>query len=338
MRIITCASYYGTGSSAIVDLLGEYDDFKYLGNYEFRFIQDPDGISDLEYNIVENNHRHNSGNSLKRYKRNVDFLAGGKFINKYESYFNNKWKEYSYKYIDDLTDFTYKGYWHQDVIEKGKIFYTYKRIINKILKRTIWRRESERSFNELPKEITICSNPSEEKFLEITRKYIYKLFSEANDTNKNNIIVDQLVPASNLKRYLRYFNDIKVFIVDRDPRDIYLLEKYIWKGNVIPTESVEKFCKWFLYTRNHRNNDVFQADKVFFLQFEDLIYNYKSKIIEIQNWLEVSSDTHIFKKKKFNPEKSILNTRLWEKGYGNKNEIEYIEKHLSKYIYNYSGV
>ena len=57
MKIITCASYYGTGSSAVTDLLSEYSSIRSLGRYEYRFAWDPDGVSDLEFNIVQNNNR-----------------------------------------------------------------------------------------------------------------------------------------------------------------------------------------------------------------------------------------------------------------------------------------
>ena len=76
MRIISCASYYGSGSSAITDLISEYEDVFSLTNEEFRFVQDPNGISDLEYNLVENFNRHNSGWALKQYKKKVDFYPG----------------------------------------------------------------------------------------------------------------------------------------------------------------------------------------------------------------------------------------------------------------------
>ena len=61
MRFITCASYYGSGSSVITDFVSEFSEVYSYGDFEFRFIQDPDGISDLEYNLVENFNRHNSG-------------------------------------------------------------------------------------------------------------------------------------------------------------------------------------------------------------------------------------------------------------------------------------
>lgn len=333
MRIISCASYYGTGSSAITDLLSEYNIGKSLSNYEFRFVQDPEGISDLEYNLVENHHRHNSGHALKRYKKKVDFLAGNKFIKKYEHFFNGNWTDISYEYIRQLTAFTYQGYWHQDVIDRGNGFYIRKRLINKVLQHSIWRREIERSLNELPKEITYCSMPTEELFLNLTKKYIDTLFLAANLENKQDVIVDQIVPPSNLKRYLRYFNDIRVFVVDRDPRDIYLLEKYIWKGNVIPTKDVKIFCEWYQYTRNHRKYEQYPTDKVMFIQFEDLIYRYEDSVAKIEKWLGYTKEEHIEAKKYFDPSKSICNTRIWDKIEGIDEEIDFIKKELQEYLY-----
>ena len=69
MRIVTCVGYYGTGSSAVVDLLKEYNNYSLVGKkyYEIRFVQDPDGISDLYHNVVENNHRHNTSHAIKKF-------------------------------------------------------------------------------------------------------------------------------------------------------------------------------------------------------------------------------------------------------------------------------
>ena len=100
-KIITCASYHGSGSSAISDLLKEFNNCHSCGDYEFRFIQDPYGISDLEFHLVENNHRLNSGYFLKKFKKKIDFLSGNRFFRRYEKYFNNKFKIYSYLYINN---------------------------------------------------------------------------------------------------------------------------------------------------------------------------------------------------------------------------------------------
>ena len=95
MRFISCASYYGSGSSAITDFVSEFDTVYSFTDEEFRFVQDPDGVSDLEYNLVENFNRHNSGHAIKRYKKLVDFYCGNMFGKKYEKFFHGNWKKYS---------------------------------------------------------------------------------------------------------------------------------------------------------------------------------------------------------------------------------------------------
>ena len=87
MKVITCASYYGCGSSAVTDLISEYEDVKALTNYEFRFIHDIDGISDLEHHLIDNPNRHNSGHALKRFKKLMKFNAGRSFCQRYEPFF-----------------------------------------------------------------------------------------------------------------------------------------------------------------------------------------------------------------------------------------------------------
>ena len=338
MRIISCSSYYGTVSSAVTDYISEFDNCFSLTNHEFRFVQDPGGISDLEYNLVENHHRHNSGHALKKYKKIVDFLSGNILIKKYEPFFNNQWKKISYEYIDSLTAFTQKGYWHQDVIDKGYGFYIRKRLMNKILQKSIWRGRKDYGLNEMPNEITLYSRPSEERFLSLTKEYIDKLFTSANKQNKEDVMVDQIVPPSNLSRYSRYFNDIKVFVVDRDPRDLYLLEKYIWKGTIIPTENVDIFCKWFKYTRVHRKDEVYDKENVMFVQFEDLIYKYDDTTEHIKQWLSYDEANHLLKNKYFDPSKSIKNTQLWNQISGVEKEMDYIKSELTEYLYDYTKI
>ena len=47
MKFISCASYYGTGSSAITDLISEYGSVFSFTDEEIRFLHDPDGVDDL---------------------------------------------------------------------------------------------------------------------------------------------------------------------------------------------------------------------------------------------------------------------------------------------------
>lgn len=334
MKFISCASYYGSGSSAITDFVSEFSSVYSFTDEEFRFIQDPDGIADLEYNLVENFNRHNSGHAIKRYIKLVDFYCGNMFGRKYEKFFHGNWKKYSDEYIKKITDFTYHGWWLYDLLDKGKFFYFRKRFVNKFLRITMWKNQPERTFNTLKKEITYCAHPSEDKFIKCTKEYIEKLFASVCE-GMDTVMVDQLVPPTNLDRYTRYFNNIKVVIVDRDPRDIFVLEKYVWKDGIIPTD-VNDFCKWFKYTRAHRKTESFNSEKVKLIKFEDMVYKYDETKADIINWLNLQENEHREKQQLFNPNKSIKNTQMWKKIKCDLKEIQYIEEELSEYLYNFS--
>lgn len=334
-KIITCAGYYGTGSSIVTDLLKEFSNCYSLGDYEFRFIQDPDGISDLDYNLVENNHRHNSGHALKKYERLAKFLSGNKFIKKYEYFFDNKFYVETEKYIKNLKDLEWKGMWHEDVRDRGILFYYIERSLNKIaiiLNRLLFNRK-ESGFTLLKDEKTYFSYPRE-KFYSYTKEYIEKLCSIANKEKKEFIIFDQLVPPTNIERYNRYFNNIKVIIVDRDPRDCYLLEKLYYKGTIIPVDEVNKFIKWYKLTREHRKYEK-DPKNVLRIKFEEAIYDYENCLKKILCFLELKERDHIKKKEFFNPDISKKNTQLWLKHNGLKDDIEKIEKELKEFCWNY---
>ncbi len=336
MKIISCSSYYGTGSSAVTDFVTEFSSVKSLGEYEFRFLHDTDGIADLQYHLVENHNRHNSGHALKRFKKLVDFYAGSRFAKRYEPYFGNRWKEISYKYIDSLTDFSFKGWWQYDLLDKGTGYYYRKLLINKLYKMTLGR-GNERTLNVLPNEITLCSRPTKEEFIEKTKKYLNELMIAANPEGAPMLMVDQLLPSSEIWRFLPYFDDVCTIVVERDPRDLYILEKFIWKGCLIPTDDVETFCKWYRYTRAHRKTEVYDSQKVMLLQFEDLIYHYDETSAKLRDWLGLKEEDHVDKLKKLDPSRSIRNTRLWKK-YDIGEELKVIETELSEYLYDYSQI
>lgn len=336
MRIITCASYYGSGSSAVTDYVTEYSTVKSLGNYEFRFLHDTDGIADLEYHLVWNHNRHNSGHAIKRFKKIVDFYAGNKIVSRYEPYFNFQWKKLAYNYIESLVDFSYHGWWQYDLLDRGIFYYNFKQLFSKIYRMTI-AHNTEKNLNVLPNEITYCSHPTQTEFDVKTKFFLQELLSAGNPENKPFIMIDQLLPTSNINRFWKFFDDIKAVIVERDPRDLYILEKYVWKGCVIPTETAEIFCSWYRYTREHRKTEEFDTERVMLLQFEDLIYRYEETSEKLQIWLGLEKKDHMMPLKKLNPAESIKNTKLWEK-YNIGDELWVIESQLTEYLYDYSAL
>lgn len=127
-------------------------------------------------------------------------------------------------------------------------------------------------------------------------------------------------------------------VVDRDPRDIYILSKYIWKDGIVPTEDLELFCKWFEYTRKHRKDEKYDESTTMLINFEDLVYKYPKTTTMLVEWLGLDMSHHAAPMSHFDPRKSINNTRLWEEFPEYGEEIEMIENRLKEYLYDYSGV
>lgn len=334
MRFITCTGYFSTGSSAVTDFVSEFDEVCSMSDAEFRFLHDPDGVDDLFFHLVENHNRHNAGHALKRYKKLVDFYSGGFLGRQYEKWFCGNWKRISYSYIDSLAEIKFRGWWAYDLYDRGVVYWFFKRLPNYLLHLTVWRNKPEMVFDTMKGEITYCAKPTQEEFIAKTKKYIYSLFGSYTD--KPVVMVDQIVPPSNIWRYTRYFDDIKVVLVDRDPRDIYILEKTKWKDPVIPHEGVEEFCKWFIYTREHRKKERFDRRNVMFLKFEDMVYHYETTSRRLCDFLGLDEKSHTRKGICFKPEVSRNNTRTWIDHPEYAEDIAYIEANLADYLYELS--
>lgn len=328
MKVITCASYYGSGSSAVMDLVSEYEGVKSLSNYEFRFLHDLDGISDLEYYLCECHNRHNSGHALKRFIRLSKFNAGNIFSRRYGSFFAGEYGKLTKEYVSNLTDFSYNGWWFYDLYEKGNVAYYLYQLVDKCLKKI-----SKNKFRILPKEITFCAHPSEKKFINCTQKYVHDLLCAANDTNAPYIAVDQILPSQNINRVMRYFSDeVFAFVIDRDPRDIYTLSKFYWRDCLNPYDDVNEFCQWYSYTRESGSPEILDDKHVLKIHFEDFIYNYNATIKKVEHLLGLSSAEHKFLFKKLNPKLSVHNTQVWKR-HNIDEDISIIEQRLTKYLY-----
>lgn len=340
-KIITCASYHGTGSSAITDFLKEFEGIKCFGSYEFRFLQDPNGLGDLEERLLKNNNRLNSDRAIYDFKRFVKKISKRSIRfwkkNMYKKVFNDQFLVITNKYIDKLIDLEWKGSWGDSLLRDRdfpfNIIYKIKRIKIIFLKVIQEIFKTKQKINPVL-EPFYYSYPSKEKFLNLTREYLESLWTATN-VQEEILAFDQLVPVCNITKYLDYFNNIKVIAVDRDPRDLYVLNKYVWNEAVIPTENVDIFIKHFKLLREHRKFENEDENKVLRIRFEDFVYNYEKTTEILINFLELNEKKHVYKKKYFNPNISVKNTQLFKKKFVSKEEINKIEKELSEFCYNF---
>lgn len=338
-KVLTTTGFYGTGSSAITDLVREYQNVCCQDDYEIRFLYDPDCISDLEYNLIENPNRHNTGHAIKRFKKQMSMLDHVWCFNRYSKYFNGIFKKEIDNFCDKIIITSYQSSWHYDVYERGKLFYVFSRFysnINKFLHKFLGVPLDGRGL--VPKdELSYIATYDENTFLSAVKSLTEKIIHSKNNDDKEFVLLDQLVPPSNISRYSRYVDNLKVIVVDRDPRDIYLLEKELWRGTIVPTDNVKTFCQWYKWTRELYYKDE-RPSNCMNLQFEDLIYNYETTVSQIEKFFGLNENDHIDKKKIFNPAVSKNNTKLWEIYSGYEDDLKYIERELPQYCYDFSSL
>lgn len=335
-KIVSCAGFGYTGSSIVSDYLSEFENVNTLaGSFEFRFLHDFGGISTLEDCIVHNYHKQSSDGAIHQYLQMVDYLSGNLFSRKYNKYFGGKFRELSYQFIDEITDAKWEGFMESTIMFKHPL----KRIvyyqIYPRLKKLINGGGNIGRF--YPRRDMYFSSPSKEYFDSCVRKYLNSLFEIIDPNNeKDYLYFDQIVPPSNVNRYLDYFDNIKIIVVDRDPRDIYVQNTYLIKESWIPSD-VGAFIKMY---KGQRNNVSREKDNtnILRIRFEDAIYKYEDFCNMINRFLGLSERQHINQKRYFNPQKSMENTRLWEKNNVDMKEIQQIKDSLYEYCYNYENI
>lgn len=325
-QYVIVAGYVWTGSSALVDLLKEYKG-AWESNVEFRLIKDSYGLTDLRYNIVENWDPLNVDNAIK------DFIWLTKTLNQKKSIvssglgygsqevFGNKFNIATNIFINKICDFRYEGTWWMTDFKCSKLQLLTKKIRRK-LKLT-------------KKEYMYYSSCNEKEFDEAVREYLNELFLIGkNQDNDRFAILDQALPAQNPYLLNKFFENSKMIIVDRDPRDVYvetLNGEMLIGPEIKKTRNVEIFLKW--HEQYHKNvNFIGKNSNIMKLNFEDLVLNYDNTINEIEKFLDFTPQDHISKFKFFNPEISEKNIGKW-KTHDHLEEIYLLQEKLSEYLW-----
>lgn len=328
-KVITCASYGGSGSSAISDLFKEFNNVYSSGDFEFTLCHDVDGISDLEFHLVENFHRMNCDEAIYRFKKLTKRLSKS-----YSVYIDN-FDELCENYIQSLIDVTWNGSWHMHYYRNSDLSRIINYSIPGLIKGKIARfKKSDYEVVTKKKQVQMNLGRPKDRFYEETRKFMSALIDNLKFSKEgiNYITMDQLVPATNTFRYIKYFDNIKIIVIDRDPRDLYLLNKMFWNEGWIPSENIDDYIKWFKLTRELDKDD--NSENVLRVQFEDLIYKYNETVLAIENFIDIDKEAHINRQKYLNPSISIKNTRLWEKYNDHNEDIKKIEENLKEYLTN----
>ena len=335
-RIIVPTGYMGSGSSAITDLVSEFVDCQNEHkSYEFVLMHCPNGVFDLEDKLLKGNNALRSDEAIRSFEKQMEKLYNKRFwwVGDYQNIIGENFKNITSKYISKIEEFNFSGFWYTHEEVDIKMFF--KLLIRKPLKLLTMNKVKFKKVLRYNDGMRI-SFIKDRDFYKYSHDYVYEIIEELSK-GKKNIILDQFVLPFNLHRIDNYFDDkLKVIVVERDPRDIFILNKYIWPQRnftvPMPTDANE-FCEF--YQKMRESEICTTSNKVLRIKFEDLIYNYDNELDRVMKFLGFTSNDHINKKKRFNPEISIKNTQLFRKE-EYKEEIKIIENKLKNYLYNFS--
>lgn len=334
-KIIIPTGYMGSGSSAITDILKEYKTIKTNEiDFEYVFLHTANGVFDLEYKLLSGNNTIRSDEAIRAFYSSMNELFDKKFYwpGNYKKYVSSQFLNYCNKFINEIIIGKYKdiySYYQQKPNLRIKIIRCFNKIINIISFKKI-KFKSPLLYKDM-----YLSFPSKKEYCKSAKKLVYSIAKDLG-LEKHNIVMDQLLLPHNLYKLNDYFdNNVRVVVVERDPRDVYILNKYYWreKDVSIPLPiDVYEFCN--VYQKMREAETCTKDSKILRIKFEDLIYKYDNSIKKIEKFIGLKKEEQILKYKYFNPNISKNNTQLFNNA-KYKEEIEIIEKKLDKYLYKF---
>lgn len=325
--VVGVCGYGYTGSGAVIDLLTEYEECSVNDDFEFCFTYIPYGLQDLKYSLIDHPSRYNSSEAaIKNFQRWV------KAQNSIHNYImmgtNRKFISLSKQFIEKLVSVSWKGYSSFDYVH-----YTWfqKKVLFRINRRILKFCGKHFHF-ELPifPNSEMCVGiTDEDAFMKASREYIGDIIESMRIDTRKIMVLNQPFEANAPEQSFPYFNDPRAIVVDKDPRDLYLLAKIVigTDARFIPTDSVDDFIRFYKTT----HACISSNDRILRLNFESLIYDYEATKMMIEKFVGVSN--HALPRTRFNPQESINNTQLFLKYREYEDDIKRIKDELKEWLF-----
>lgn len=336
-RIIVPTGYMGSGSSAVTDLLSELDRFDAPnGAYEYVFMHCPNGIFDLEDKLLQGNNALRSDEALHAFRCEMQSLYSLKnyWVGSYNKFISRDFLVYVDAFLNEIrTDCFVDTYWYymqKPVDWKMQATHYLRRILKVIFKDSI-NLKSPLQYPSMS-----IAFPTEAEFYLAARRFIDHIFNDLGRKEKN-LIIDQLLLPHNLYRIDNYFGEeLRVIVVERDPRDVFILNKYLWaeKNNAVPYPLNAKRFSLF-YKRMRQTEKIKESKQILRIHFEDLVYNYDQTVAKIISFVDSDLKKHVKKKERFDPATSIKNTQLFLMNKEYEMEAAVIAEELPEYLYSF---
>ena len=330
--IIGACGFGSTGSSAVTDYLKEYDNFQVLDQIEFTWVSGVDGLIDLDFHV---NHPHNrTGDSIKaisRYramcKRKLNsFISVGVSPEKLKRLTND--------FLDSIItvswDWNNRGEEPRGIVDRfRRSYYTRFNIVSK------WEVKHGQHWEGFPLDKVYLSVMPDD-FDEKAKKHVHDILLAMGADFSRPIILDQPFAGNNPQACFKFFDDPYAVVVDRDPRDNYVFAKtkLLGRFHLMPINRVEDFVKYY---RALRKNQPYTEphECVLSIKFEDMVYHYDEATARLREFFHLPDNPN--PKSIFDPAISMPNTQVWKRYPQFAKDIEYIEKELPEYLFDYTG-
>lgn len=323
--------FIGTGSSAVSDILKEFEENQALDKLEFKLAYQTDGLQSLKYHLTEGNMKYESGMAaLRRFER----LCYGFPGKAYKKLVGEEFERIVNDYLDSIIQVRWRGIGADPAIEPFRL-----RVANKMRRFNIFRylRKIEKKTGKEPsiypfQDVYFSVYPDD--FDNKSKEFVMSLLRNMGWDGKRNIVLDQPFAGNRPLAAFPFFENPKAIIVDRDPRDYYLLYATIYyeKGwRQSPVNSVKDFISCYRRLREKATYD--NSKDVLRINFEELVYNYEDTLELIKDFCGLAN--HSKKGKFFKPEMSAKNTQLFKKYPEFSEEIKMIEEELTEYLFDF---
>ena len=324
MKTVVVLGIKNSGSGCIYDYLSSRNDFlSPFGSSEFHLCSDPMGIHNIYVNCYENFSFFNPSNSMS------DFLE---YVKKYQDHvvypklgqetrlFKTRFFDLSKEFIEKITKVIYYG---------NPEFSNFK--ISRIKDYYLRLKKKKKKFYPI-------RIPVDQKiFLKESQIFVKKIMQEnlqEKIKNNQNVVLNQASNIFNPIKSSQYFENTKLIIVTRDPRDIFSSMK-TRESKGAPSYDVNLFCDWFLNCfDNFTFKNRLKNNKIFNIKFENFVEDFEKQNTKLCKFLNIKKNYKVKKNYEFTFDLNKSKKNIYKsKTFLTKYEYNLIKKKLNKYLH-----
>ena len=329
MKSIIVLGTWSSGSGAVHDYLASRNDIiSPFGPNEFKICAEPMGLHFLYNNCFKNgNYLLNPAYAFSEFRKYVNGFYQHKHYMKKgleNKIFDRHFLVLTENFIKNITFLKYYGLPHYANCSLSKFQKIYLKIMVRIFKKKI---------KDL-KPTSIILTKNEKIFISEAKKYIYsilKYYCKNNIQNKT-IVLNNAADVTDPINSSQYFENRKILIVTRDPRDIFSGMK-TREANSAPWYNVDTFINWYQQSFGNKQFRQGLNNKIILkVKFEKFVKNFDKENKRICKFLGIK-EKYVFKDVpyKFNLKQSLKNIGK-SKRFLSPREITLIEKKLKPYL------